>query len=401
MKLLLCSLFQPDFIDGASVSARALAYHLRDMGVDVTVCTTDLGWRKEQILEAPRTEFVGLRVYHAWFSHPLEIAPQLAWFFYRHLRSYDLAHFRGIFSVGTCLGTLVARMLGCPYVISPLGNWPPKWSERGSVTKGTSKVLFFQMFCRQALAGASGIICASDAERDSVQQLLPSANVISISNGVDPIDTPLPSRHELCDRLNVAYDTELFLFLGRVSPEKGIDFLIRAWNVTSLKLPGARLVLAGDASLNTAHEQVLRSGITALTRPESLITPGAVTGAFKHALLTHSCCLLFPSYRESFGNVVLESLAAGTPVIASVGTPWSFLETNHLGKWLPWDETSWSDAMVSFAQRSATVRDEFSNRSRQWVRTNYSWQASAARYIQTYEGILGSFSNHRGETRLF
>ena len=41
-----------------------------------------------------------------------------------------------------------------------------------------------------------------------------------------------------------------------------------------------------------------------------------------------------PSHNENFGNVVVESLSQGTPVIASTGTPWKILEKYHAGYWI-------------------------------------------------------------------
>ena len=386
MKLLIYSLYQPDFVDGASVSARALTQRFRDAGIDVSIWTTDIGWRKDQI---PLDPCPHLRVYHACFSHSLEIAPKLFWHFCRQLRCYDLVHFRGIFSLGTCLGAFAARSLGCPYVISPLGNWPPLWKDRATVRRGTAKVLFFRLLCKQALEGASRVVCASEAERDCVQQVLPPARAISIPNGIDIADhASVLSRHDLFHRLGVPPDTHLFLFLGRLAPEKGLQFLLKAWEKTAMRLPDARLIIAGDASLNGAFERPLRLAVAKLTRPDTVTLPGAITGALKHSLLRHSCCLLLPSHRESFGNVVLEALSVGTPVLASVGTPWSSLESTGLGKWLPWDEDLWSDSMLAMAEIPSAARVQISSRSRQWVAANYSWDATAREYIRTYEEVL-------------
>ncbi len=47
-----------------------------------------------------------------------------------------------------------------------------------------------------------------------------------------------------------------------------------------------------------------------------------------------------PSITENFGNVVVESLAQGTPVIASKGTPWQILEETNAGYWIEVDVES-------------------------------------------------------------
>jgi len=109
----------------------------------------------------------------------------------------------------------------------------------------------------------------------------------------------------------------------------------------------------------------------------------------KMALLKNSQCLLFPSYHESFGNVVLEALACGTPVIASKGTPWEVLEKEKLGYWLSWSKSKWVDSVLEvLAKGFVNKSDEFCQKSYKWVRKNYSWGKAADEYCNLYQTIL-------------
>jgi glycosyltransferase involved in cell wall biosynthesis len=153
-------------------------------------------------------------------------------------------------------------------------------------------------------------------------------------------------------------------------------------------MPGT-LVLAGGNKYNPGYGEYLRGVAAALQNPASVLLPGPVTGDLKQALLQHSVCLLLPSHRESFGNVVLEALAAGTPVLASVGTPWQPLEEAGLGRCLPWDREVWAGAMMAAATKGFPPRKEFAPRSRAWVAKNYSWERSADRYLEVYREVTG------------
>ena len=112
--------------------------------------------------------------------------------------------------------------------------------------------------------------------------------------------------------------------------------------------------------------------------------PGVIRGEFKNALLQQSKCLLLPSYFESFGNVVLEALASGTPVIASIGTPWKSLEENDFGRWLPWDVKAWVEAIASISEGESYHTDNFSKRSKKWVKDNFNWYNISDKYIDLY-----------------
>jgi glycosyltransferase involved in cell wall biosynthesis len=98
------------------------------------------------------------------------------------------------------------------------------------------------------------------------------------------------------------------LYVGRLSPEKGIDTLIQAWG----KLGGrATLKVAGDGPLapEVARAASRHSGIEWLGRQSSQEV---------QKLMKSAAFLLFPSkVYEGFPRAIVESFAAGTPVIAS------------------------------------------------------------------------------------
>jgi glycosyltransferase involved in cell wall biosynthesis len=64
---------------------------------------------------------------------------------------------------------------------------------------------------------------------------------------------------------------------------------------------------------------------------KKIIFTGLLRGYKKNKLLAESYFLILPSHTENFGNVVLEALICGTPVIASFGTPWKILEEKKAG----------------------------------------------------------------------
>ena len=98
------------------------------------------------------------------------------------------------------------------------------------------------------------------------------------------------------------------LFVGRLSPEKGIRTLLNAWRTMHVEVP-LRIVGDGPLAEEVADAARTMSGVSWLGRR----TPSEVA-----ELVGEAICLVCPSgCYETFGRVVIEAFAAGTPVVAS------------------------------------------------------------------------------------
>jgi glycosyltransferase involved in cell wall biosynthesis len=149
------------------------------------------------------------------------------------------------------------------------------------------------------------LVSISDAQRQPV----PAANWVgTVYHGI-PLDeftfNPRPGRY--------------LAFLGRISPDKGLDTAIRVARQSGLPLRiGARkpLRLKGDANVDADWEHY-RNDIKPLLERGHATLVGEVTGEEKDRFLRNAAALLFPiRWPEPFGLVMAEALACGTPVIA-------------------------------------------------------------------------------------
>jgi glycosyltransferase involved in cell wall biosynthesis len=106
-------------------------------------------------------------------------------------------------------------------------------------------------------------------------------------------------------------DHGYFLFLGRLSPEKGLWQLLQGWRL--LKAGTARLVIAGDGPERRRLESVCReNGL------KNVEFRGYVTAKDQDALWQGARALIVPSiWEEPFGLVVLEAWAHGRPALVS------------------------------------------------------------------------------------
>jgi D-inositol-3-phosphate glycosyltransferase len=109
---------------------------------------------------------------------------------------------------------------------------------------------------------------------------------------------------------------KVVLFVGRIEPLKGIEQLIRA--MTYLRNgQDARLVVIGGGELSQKEIERLRKICRELHIEDSVTFTGALKQDRMPYFYSAADVCVLPSYYESFGLVALESLACGTPVVAT------------------------------------------------------------------------------------
>jgi len=141
---------------------------------------------------------------------------------------------------------------------------------------------------------------------------LPVEKVVTLYNGVDlerfepPRDDS--ERHELRSSLAIAHEAPIVAFVGNGFGRKGLRFLIAAWPKVARE---AHLLVVGSDQKRRAYErEARRLGLEARVHFAGAMPE--VTRIF-HAV----DALALPSLFEPFGNVILEAMASGVPVLSS------------------------------------------------------------------------------------
>lgn len=116
-------------------------------------------------------------------------------------------------------------------------------------------------------------------------------------------------RSAIRDQLGIAQEAFVFLFAGRITKDKGIQELLKAF----LNLgQDARLVMVG----NQEEIHTIQAGLweKAIANEKIIIRPAVIN---VEAYYAAADCLVLPSYREGFGNVLIEAACTGTTCIAA------------------------------------------------------------------------------------
>ena len=104
-----------------------------------------------------------------------------------------------------------------------------------------------------------------------------------------------------------------FLYVGRLSAEKGLDDLLDAFHLVRLSIPNATLVLIGAGTLK--QQLITRAKHLGLAQSVTFLGPKKLEEIAVHFM--QSVALVLPSHSEPWGLVVNESLSYGCPVVVS------------------------------------------------------------------------------------
>jgi glycosyltransferase involved in cell wall biosynthesis len=373
---------------GTIVSVHGLTRALAARGHEVHVFTTSVdGPDDSDVPHGVPVDLDGVKVryFRSERLRRIYFSPTLADALRSECSTFDVLHTHAMFLYPLWAAARLARRYDRPYVVSTRGML-----ERDLIAARSPllKALWIAAIERHNLEGASAIHVTSAREADEIARFgfnLPA--MFEIPNGVDvnPRTTGEPSPSIAALLGGEPY----VLFLGRINWKKGLDRLIAAMS----RLPRARLVVAGndeDGYEKTVRELTARAGIT-----DRVTFAGEVQERDKAALLAGARVLVVPSYSENFGNVVLEAMAAGCPVITTpeVGAA-PIVEASGAGRVVSGEPATLSEAIAQLVDAPRSVRDEMADRGRAAVRASFSWDAVAARMEDVYASIQAGGRQH-------
>ena len=303
-----------------------------------------------------------------------------------HLREFRglcdgdaIVHVHAIWAWYTLRALLCCWRQRVAYVVSPHGGLMPRVFQHGRLKKW----IFWHFFLKSLVRRAVAIHCTGETEAAAVRRLLGERCPMIV---IAPLGVHLPELREKPKK-----EVKTVLFLGRLGEEKGLVQLLDAWN--QVRIEGWRLVIAGPDW--EGHQQVLFSHCRSLHIPYTtspsfepqtsrlsnlqaflpVCFPGPADPVQKDVLYRSADIFVLPSPMENFSHVVVEALSYGIPVIATKGTPWRELESEHCGCWIDQGVGPLVTALSRLMAMGYEVRAAMGMRGRKLTEGKYRWDA--------------------------
>lgn len=272
--------------------------------------------------------------------------------------------------------------------------------------------LFDPVMVEQRLKSVDLVIGCSDYLINQVRKYLPHVKSQTIYNGADIHHFTIPNDNH--NREAKKKDTKQILFVGRISPEKGVHVIIDAFNKVVSRYPQAQLKLVGSENalvpwytLDREDPQIqnllpyyqgsyraqLQERI-ASTAASSVFFLGKVPHFELFEYYQQADIFLFPSvWNEAFGMPIIEAMSMGLPVIATRGG--AFPELVEDGKTGLLVERGDADALAEAILRllvDDNLRIAMGEAGRRRAVEKFDWDHQAQKLLHQYHAMMNSFT---------
>lgn len=391
--LMVISQFHP-IVGGTERQAQLLSQKLIKRGVDLKVVT---GWWS---FRTPREEIIdGIEVFRnfsCWGMFGIKNSRtlrhlagltyilSLGIYLFLHRRNYEIIHVHQALHPAFVSVLVGKQILGKPVIVKTAS------SGMTSDIRQLRQIPLGGFQLRYLLKKMDCLVAVSKAGGNDFKEIgYPESRIMYIPNGVEI------ANHEKTRYGQVKY----VISTARLSKEKGIDILLRAWAEVIRREKGLKLVILGRGPLESELKRLSEFlGVVA-----SVEFPGVVHNVERY--LSDADLFVLPSRNEGLSNALLEAMSHGIPCIATtVGGNSELLEpedeeilpgsyvVGKNGVLIRPDDVKGLSEAIFFLLRNEKVREAVGMRSRKVIKENYSIDSIAHKYIALYQRMLNERS---------
>jgi len=243
----------------------------------------------------------------------------------------------------------------------------------------------FGKYLKKYFEKIHGLIAVSPAAKEPMEKFFPG-NYRIIPNGVDTnMFSPhvLPFERFMDGKINI-------LFVGRMEPRKGFNYLLKAFEILNEEFKNLRLIAVGKGPLLKIYKSQVKKELK-----DKVVFEGEVKREDLPRYYASADIFCSPAIGyESFGIVLLEAFSTGKPVVASRIPGYSYVLDEGKDSLLfePKNYVELAEKLKILI-KNKELRKEMGERGREKVLKNYSWDKIALDlenyYIEKFKEVRG------------
>ena len=224
--------------------------------------------------------------------------------------TFDIIHAHMLWDYPVLAACIAAHIKKKPLIITPHGTLIEKWRYNS-----LHKYLYLKIVLKYIFRNTTFLHALNKEEEEAIIGLGIKCAVRVVPNGL-PIDklNENNTKSEILKLWPTIKNKRVMISIGRISPEKRIDRLLKIWS-NAMKIDGNRnwlLVLAGSG--DKKYEKYIIKLVNDLRINDFVLMTGFVTGKLKYSLLKASECFIIVSKSEGLSMAILEAMAVGLPI---------------------------------------------------------------------------------------
>ncbi|HGS4779802.1 TPA: glycosyltransferase [Vibrio cholerae] len=302
------------------------------------------------------------------------LSPSLLLEIFRRSKLCSIIHTQSVYSIPTPISIFSAYFYRKNVVVSPRGSLGDWCMKKRNLFKRLWLFLFFRPFINRIYWHVT-----AKSEADEVIEHFPNVkrdHILVIPNGIEKKDRQFLDKATLLTKLGLKFSSDYIVSSGRIDRKKGFDYTIKALE----KVEKLHLVIMGA---DYGEMQELIDLASELNISDRVHFVGHLEDDLKWSLYHHSRLFVLNSRHENFGNVYLEALSVGVPIIASNHTPWGFINGTGAGLCVENTPESIASSIEEIISNSG-----FSSCKCISVASMFYWEEIAKKFKEEYERII-------------
>lgn len=327
MKILIVARnYYPSILGGPSITLYWLACALVKHSFEVSVVTSSDNVVEPNIKFNEWQNIDGVKVFYAKVNERDTFHLSVCREVKKVIKTFDIV----------VLGSLFYKPAFYTALLSRLYNKKLIWSPRGelfeSAIKGSKLKKSFISIEKFFFKSKTLFHATSQAEEQLIYDYFGKTSRVVV----------LPNYLVIPKQVDRDNSIKYLLFVGRIAPIKALHKLFVALAQSEkFRKSNFRFLVAGKVEAQFQnYKKELDSLISDLGMEDKIDFIGSVVGVDKEKLYANAYMSFLVSDSENFGNVVIEALSQGTPVVTSKGTPWQELVEHKAGYWVANDTKS-------------------------------------------------------------